>query len=152
MAMAQASIVVPSPSIGSQHERLAARDRGCQGRGMRCPRCQAETQVADTGRCASCRGAWLTEDVVAKRVAKARDPRTAELAWTRVERPALPCGACGAAMQTLELFGVPLDRCAAHGVWFDADELDEVVRRARPEQEKASTTALDTILDLFWRS
>jgi len=31
------------------------------------------------------------------------------------------------------IFDVPIDRCVAHGMWFDKTELDEVIKRSRIE-------------------
>ena len=53
------------------------------------------------------------------------------LSWFLVDREALPCVACGEAMQTLALFDVPIDRCRGHGIWFDAEELAAVLLRSK---------------------
>jgi len=31
------------------------------------------------------------------------------------------------------MFDVPIDRCPAHGMWFDKAELDKVISRSRVE-------------------
>ncbi len=54
-------------------------------------------------------------------------------------RAQLPCAACGNAMQALVLFSVPVDRCRAHGVWFDGDELALVLERS-PHEPDAQVT------------
>ena len=41
------------------------------------------------------------------------------------------CPQCGAAMETVALGSVALDRCAPHGVWFDAKELAQVLGQAK---------------------
>lgn len=47
----------------------------------------------------------------------------------------LACPSCGEAMRRLavetEGAGVALDFCNRHGVWFDGDELDQVLARVR---------------------
>lgn len=40
------------------------------------------------------------------------------------------CPACDEAMDEPLIFGIPIDRCAAHGMWFDKRELEEVVKRS----------------------
>nr|MBA3542295.1 zf-TFIIB domain-containing protein [Deltaproteobacteria bacterium] len=54
------------------------------------------------------------------------------LAWQ--ERPtdqARPCAECKAPMQLVNLANVALDRCAQHGVWFDADELTVLLKHSK---------------------
>ena len=34
-------------------------------------------------------------------------------------------------MQTVNLASIQLDRCPAHGVWFDANELTELLKHAK---------------------
>jgi Zn-finger nucleic acid-binding protein len=118
---------------------------------MLCPRCPDVRLTDDTlRRCPRCHGAWLDESAIADRIARAHNQRTPDLAWATDARKALPCASCAQPMQTVKLFDVALDRCTEHGVWFDANELDEVVKRSKPEDETESTM-LDTVLDLFWR-
>jgi len=40
------------------------------------------------------------------------------------------CPVCDETMDEPLVFDVPIDRCAAHGMWFDKAELDNVVARA----------------------
>ncbi len=56
------------------------------------------------------------------------------LPWSVAVRSALPCVVCARPMDTLSLFEVPVDRCRAHGVWFDEHELAEVLRRSAAER------------------
>jgi hypothetical protein len=46
------------------------------------------------------------------------------------KRIGLPCAVCKHTMETLLLFQIAVDRCHSHGVWFDKDELAEVLRRS----------------------
>jgi Zn-finger nucleic acid-binding protein len=41
------------------------------------------------------------------------------------------CAACRKPMQTVNLGSVALDRCADHGVWFDAHELAALLAQAK---------------------
>jgi hypothetical protein len=53
----------------------------------------------------------------------------AELEVTHAERSKLHCPACREPMTAILVFDVPIDTCE-HGMWFDATELDEVLRRS----------------------
>lgn len=72
----------------------------------------------------------MPEDVLHDRIAVMQQapPR---LHWVRVPRVQLPCAQCAEPMETLALFEVPIDRCLAHGLWFDADELSTVLLRSQ---------------------
>ena len=54
------------------------------------------------------------------------------------------CAVCRTAMQTVNLGSVQLDRCAQHGVWFDADELAALLKEAKhfkPDHHKSDEPA-----------
>ena len=44
-----------------------------------------------------------------------------------------PCPRCHQAMERLEILVVPVDRCAAHGWWFDIHELETALAGASIE-------------------
>src|SRR5438552_2548738 len=89
---------------------------------MQCIACQREMT---TTRCA-CGAAWLADDQL---VEMAQDMKGALVAlpWTPREGAARGCPECNAAMKTVSLDVVALDRCDAHGIWFDAEELQKVL-------------------------
>jgi len=96
-----------------------------------CPVCQRPLELAGrTYRCPSCRGAWIAEDTLVALVEQ-RAPTLVELPWQAREGSPRPCARCGAPMQTVNLGTVALDRCAAHGVWCDADELTALLEQAK---------------------
>lgn len=98
-----------------------------------CPRCRREQldEQRPIRHCGRCKGSWIPEEVLHDRVAAMRTGRLGgRLAWRTEARAALMCPACGMAMETLVVFATPIDRCAAHGVWFDANELAHVLMRA----------------------
>src|SRR5258708_2150515 len=95
---------------------------------MNCPRCH--DAALDEVRCSRCGGAWISAATIDERVAHAQHRRRPTLDWQPAHRDAIACPACAAAMETLTLFEVPVDRCAAHGVWLDKDELEQIVQRA----------------------
>jgi hypothetical protein len=47
-----------------------------------------------------------------------------------------PCPACSAAMAPCMLLSISVDRCHAHGVWFDHDELERVLHASAPRSSK----------------
>jgi Zn-finger nucleic acid-binding protein len=96
-----------------------------------CPRCP-ETALATSGThgvwvqyCPRCWGLWLDHAAVQHAVGPAIDGATAAAG------DALPCPICRAAMRPWRAREVVIDRCDAHGVWFDRAELDSLVAHAR---------------------
>ena len=79
----------------------------------------------------------MAEDVLQDRIGQMQQHVPPLVSWFLVEREALPCVACGEAMQTLALFEVPVDRCRGHGVWFDAEELASVLLRSKDALDDA---------------
>ncbi len=64
------------------------------------------------------------------------------------------CPCCVATLARFELFGMPLDRCEVHGVWFDARELVHVLEaatgvepRSITDADKPPSTGLRRLLD-----
>ena len=68
---------------------------------------------------------WLDHAAVQRAVGPAIDGATA------IAGDALPCPICRAAMRAWSAREVVIDRCDAHGVWFDRAELDALVAHAR---------------------
>jgi Zn-finger nucleic acid-binding protein len=98
--------------------------------------------------CPSCAGLWLARETVQTLLEKVRRCSAAEeLTFTREsagtldagpghdqERLYRPCPTCGKLMHRMNFgrkSGIILDSCRAHGLWFDAHELDGVVRWIR---------------------
>lgn len=105
--------------------------------------------------CPRCAGLWLANDtiqVLLERVRSAANvadlqssqaPPTAGVlpAGSQQERLYRPCPACGKLMHRKNFgrkSGIILDSCRSHGLWFDADELDAVVRWIRTGGESAA--------------
>ena len=121
---------------------------------LRCPSCQiALTPAGRTERCAKCDGAWIHEDVLVGMLQETASA-VVELSWqprgpaSAAEAPR-PCAVCGEAMQPVSLGTVALDRCAAHGVWFDASELAAVLRHAKELRAKPAKYPDDHRAGLF---
>lgn len=90
---------------------------------MRCPACSDEI-LDKEGNCRVCGGVWLDEERVEERAASA-------LEITGGRYSERHCPACDEKMDEPLIYGVPIDRCPAHGMWFDKAELDEVLQRSR---------------------
>ena len=90
---------------------------------MRCPAC-SDADLDKHGNCRACGGVWLEEELVRDRVARS-------LAFTGGGYSERHCPRCDEKMDEPLIFDVPIDRCAAHGMWFDKAELDEVITRSK---------------------
>ena len=125
-----------------------------------CPACGEEHPL--TGRrlgdeavpileCQRCAGLWLASGAfdfvlgLARRDALTRDERAAAPRSAPLERQAGPlyrhCPECGVLMHRFNYgrrSGVIVDSCAAHGLWFDARELDELLLWVRRGGEAAA--------------
>ena len=97
---------------------------------QRCPRCwatrvQRPLQAGRTGSfdlhaCETCGGVWLGVEA-SRRILGDVEPAPSG------QPPALFCPCCNGAATPLTVPpGVVVDRCDAHGVWFDARELDTI--------------------------
>jgi Zn-finger nucleic acid-binding protein len=97
----------------------------------RCPRCTTELVDARAGAaCNNCQGLWITVAAVAEMAAQMQTPPVpVELHFVDDPRDTLPCPTCRAPMGTKKLYGVPIDLCERHGMWFDARELALVLMR-----------------------
>lgn len=95
----------------------------------KCPRCNVELEDAGSVRaCSQCRGQWVPYDVLMEMAGEMSRPNRPRMHAMRDEgRAALLCPGCGKAMGTWKLRKVDIDRCEAHGVWFDKDELEAVL-------------------------
>lgn len=57
-----------------------------------------------------------------------------------------PCPICGQHMATEDLSGVPIDVCAAHGIWLDNCELEFILRRVATRRSRATQYAVSQAL------
>ncbi len=99
---------------------------------MECPKDGASlVEAGGTHRCKTCDGAWIPEATLVG-ILEQRNATLVELAWApREADKARPCAECKQAMQMVNLGNVELDRCAEHGVWFDANELTMLLRQSK---------------------
>jgi Zn-finger nucleic acid-binding protein len=109
-----------------------------------CPRCRTVALTSGELRhCTKCKGSWIPTETLAEHVSTMQANVNPKLIWKHEAREALPCAVCRRMMETALLFDVPVDRCEAHGVWFDKDELSESLRRAGTYVEPKPATAND---------
>ncbi|MBL0219963.1 MAG: zf-TFIIB domain-containing protein [Myxococcales bacterium] len=94
-----------------------------------CPRCSTELIDARAARgCSTCGGLWIGVGDVQEMVQQMQTPqRPMELTFEIDQRTALACPSCKDPMRTLNLYGVPIDSCVKHGIWFDAKEFATVL-------------------------
>jgi Zn-finger nucleic acid-binding protein len=98
---------------------------------LTCPVCDAPLDEAGrTSRCLLCEGAWVAEDVLVA-ILEQRASTLVELPWAARQDKPRPCAECKAEMQTVNLGSVALDRCEKHGVWFDANELTQLLKQVK---------------------
>lgn len=123
----------------------AAREGDVTGAGKRCPRCRQELQSVAIGEshvleCGRCFGLWLTASVFEK-ICADREQQAAVLgaasiasggATTTPTRVTyIPCPECSELMNRANFArcsGVIIDLCKQHGVWFDRDELSQIIQ------------------------
>lgn len=109
---------------------------------LSCPRCPTALSRGELGFCERCHGVWIPEPALRDRVSRMQDRPIPVLDWELESRNPLPCVACREPMQTLALFDVPIDRCVAHGLWFDRDELSTVLLHSRQPAVVAAAGAV----------
>lgn len=99
--------------------------------------------------CATCGGTWIEEQTLSEHVGTMSNVPPVKLEWSlATDRQGLPCALCRREMEPLLLFGEPVDRCQAHGVWFDKGELAKVLERSAPQQSLAVSTG-ETVMDVM---
>jgi Zn-finger nucleic acid-binding protein len=112
---------------------------------LSCPTCAGPlTSAGRTDRCSGCDGAWIHEDVLVGMLQEMASALV-ELPWQpRVAEVQRPCAVCQVAMAPVCLGHVALDRCARHGVWFDAAELAALLGEAKQFKVEAVDEPADT--------
>ncbi len=114
-----------------------------------CPRCDEKLKTRVQGdfhlqHCLGCGGLWIDHDAFRRVLENRGNDKSMEnllgkapgLDIAPARRPVayLPCPRCRQLMHRRNFAsrsGIIIDECAAHGVWFDRDELAAVIRYAR---------------------
>lgn len=121
----------------------------------RCPHCKKRlvTVVADgvsLSGCGACGGIWV-DNASARKVLANPESVFADLArraaagatGSRGKSDKPTCAECPAILDRSRVAGIDLDTCTEHGTWFDARELETLVKMLRRELEPPK--AVDTI-------
>jgi Zn-finger nucleic acid-binding protein len=97
-----------------------------------CPRCKLDLIDASVARaCSKCNGLWISAGSVHEMVASMQvPPEPVQLHLESQARTPLACPTCKEGMDTRVLYGVEIDLCTRHGIWFDGRELATVLLRA----------------------
>jgi Zn-finger nucleic acid-binding protein len=106
---------------------------------MNCVACAKPlSKVGKTRRC-DCGAAWVPEAVLVE-MTNAASRGIVAIPWKPRKGDSRACPVCDAAMTAVSVKDVALDRCEKHGVWFDAEELQCLLKRAKkfPAAEVAS--------------
>lgn len=94
-----------------------------------CPRCAiALDTTADRKTCGRCHGVFMTEAALVTIIADlVRHTRPAlDFSPPHHDDPLRSCPECASRMSKHGLHDIEVDRCEAHGVWFDHGELQDV--------------------------
>lgn len=131
-----------------------------------CPACATALEAAGTRMtCSKCRGvlvpaAELDDMLHSMSPDDARGLDERLTAGTEAPRP---CPRCAVPMDAVVLERVPVDRCQAHGIWFDGKELERVLERdgvhfadrqwdpRRLDEAGYSVIGTPTVWTLFYR-
>lgn len=110
-----------------------------------CPSCR--TELADTTSyrgCPSCRGVFVAEEVLTGMVWEMhRGEETEPLLWAPADGPVRMCPDCRKPMASQVLEGIPVERCAAHGIWLDNRELPQLLLNAAARPARSVGIKLD---------
>jgi Zn-finger nucleic acid-binding protein len=118
-----------------------------------CPRCKAALDRAGARLvCKQCEGALVAEPEVSQLIADIVGNVVSTMGWAgRIAEPqplvlapreggaGLVCPCCTAAMTAHKLYGIAVDRCEEHGVWFDKAELEAALQAAVRANRPLST-------------
>jgi Zn-finger nucleic acid-binding protein len=95
--------------------------------------------------CSACAGVLVPEDdlramLVEMQAGAAKEQETFELPFESMEsyEPPRRCARCPAQMTKHRLYGMLIDRCEAHGIWFDNTELQTALQTAGNEAPRLS--------------
>ncbi len=116
---------------------------------MKCPACKAplivvERESIEVDWCPSCQGVWFDVGELAllsDKAGKQLEPGMIGTPAGKVEEALRRCPRCRHKMQKVAPAGddsLLLDRCAEHGLWFDAGELGALMQRLDGQSGEAA--------------
>jgi Zn-finger nucleic acid-binding protein len=92
---------------------------------MNCVVCSRQMSVTGETLSCECGGTWVAEIMLARLFEKHGRPNA--LWWKPREGARRPCPMCKSEMTNVWLGKAELDRCEKHGIWFDMDELADML-------------------------
>jgi Zn-finger nucleic acid-binding protein len=100
--------------------------------------------------CAGCGGAFVEEAVLAEMMREMGAPAGPTFE-AREHGPQRRCPGCAAPMAWVALATFPLERCAAHGIWFDKEELQQALHASAPVPpgDDGRVTVFDVVLGIL---
>lgn len=117
---------------------------------MKCPACSqalvvVERESIEVDWCPRCRGIWFDAgelELLAEKAGRDLAPGAlGQVADAAVRERRRRCPRCRRKMTKMELPGdgpVIVDRCAEHGIWFDAGELGSMMRSLADQREPSA--------------
>lgn len=109
-------------------------------RPMNCVSCSKPmARSGNTERC-TCGGAWVPESALIA-MAERRTGTFINLNWKPRRGTVRSCPQCGQGMVPVSVGSAALDRCVSHGIWFDPEELEAVLKRAGDLSEQGGFEA-----------
>jgi len=100
-----------------------------------CPHCDRALDEQPNKKqytCGGCKGVLVEEQALIELVGTIvrTPPESLPFEPPKVAEPFWTCPRCAAQMTKHVLFTIQVDRCEAHGVWFDGSELQRVLEQA----------------------
>ncbi len=116
---------------------------------MKCPTCKAplvvvERESIEVDWCPECHGVWFDAgelELLAAKAGKNLEPGMIGRSAGKVEEARRRCPRCRHKMEKAAPSDddtLLLDRCKAHGLWFDAGELGSLMRRLEGQSDAAA--------------
>jgi Zn-finger nucleic acid-binding protein len=114
-----------------------------------CPRCGDVFKKIAVGRlrfdrCAACASAWVETSTLESMWRSMGGDRLL-LAGRSSDLDPVACPRCRRPMAPRAILAVPVDHCADHGVWFDAEELGTALAGAAMDEETWMQTFADAL-------
>lgn len=109
-------------------------------RRMNCVSCSKPMSRSGKQERCSCGGAWVPESALIA-MAEQRTGTFINLEWKPRRGTVRSCPQCHQGMVPVSIGSVAVDRCVSHGIWFDPEELEAVLRRAGDLSERGGFDA-----------
>src|SRR5262249_55237032 len=124
-----------------------------------CPACGSPLTALGTAlpasACASCGGAWLTNESTIHLMQGVGDAYDAQVVRTShvvaehapshppPDQPGRGCPTCASSLSPIVVCGITVDSCPAHGTWFDRDEVEKLALACKKQREEQARLERD---------